>query len=102
MAFRNLQLLDIYPPSACVKIGDTISDIEEGKNPGMWTIGLLRTGNLVSLDQIAWGALSANEQTERLAQARSIMTQAAADYVAESLASCESILEEIDQRAMPR
>jgi beta-phosphoglucomutase-like phosphatase (HAD superfamily) len=29
-----------------VKIGDTVSDIEEGKNAGMWTIGLTRIDNL--------------------------------------------------------
>ena len=34
---------------AMVKIGDTISDIEEGLNAGMWTIGLTKSGNSLGL-----------------------------------------------------
>src|ERR1700722_11037194 len=63
MLMRNAQLLDVYPPAACVKIGDTVVDIEEGKNAGMWTIGLTRTGNLIGLDQEQWELLP--EETKR-------------------------------------
>ncbi|MDX2180360.1 MAG: phosphonoacetaldehyde hydrolase [Bryobacteraceae bacterium] len=45
MAFAAMRALDIYPPNAWVKIGDTPSDIEEGRNAGMWTIGVTDTGN---------------------------------------------------------
>lgn len=56
---KNAQMLDVYSLSNCVKIGDTVVDIEEGKNAGMWTIGLTRTGNLVGLDQQQWERLTA-------------------------------------------
>jgi len=45
MAFANMRALEIYPPSDWAKIGDTPSDIEEGRNAGMWTIGVVDTGN---------------------------------------------------------
>src|SRR3990172_3610926 len=45
MCLRNAQQLGVYPMEACVKIGDTLPDIEEGLNAGMWTIGLAKTGN---------------------------------------------------------
>lgn len=45
MCFANMRTLGVYPPSRCVKVGDTPSDIEEGKNAGMWTVGAVETGN---------------------------------------------------------
>ena len=45
MCLVNAQKLGVYPMEAIVKIGDTLPDIDEGLNAGMWTIGLARTGN---------------------------------------------------------
>jgi phosphonoacetaldehyde hydrolase len=98
MVARNAQLLDSYPPSACVKIGDTVSDIEEGINAGMWTIGITRTGNLVGCDSATWHLLPAAEQKERLAGAEQKLYDAGADFVAEDLPACNRLLQEIEKR----
>jgi phosphonoacetaldehyde hydrolase len=98
MLMKNAQLLDAYPPSACVKIGDTVVDIEEGRNAGMWTIGLTRTGNLVGLDQQQWEQLSQASKKNRLRNAQNILRRAGADYVAEDLASCNQALAKIEKR----
>ena len=98
MLHRNMRILDIYPPSACVKIGDTVSDIEEGRNAGMWTIGLTRTGNLVGLDAAAWAQLDAASRQSRLASAAQLLLQAGADYVAEDLPACTALLAQIEER----
>jgi phosphonoacetaldehyde hydrolase len=37
--------MQVYPMKAIVKIGDTVSDIEEGLNAGTWSIGVAGTGN---------------------------------------------------------
>lgn len=96
MLARNAQLLEVYPPSLCVKIGDTISDIEEGRNAGMWTIGLTRTGNMVGLDAETWSALSEEKKTALLTEADSALRQGGAHFVVEDLAACEPILNEIE------
>ena len=96
MLMRNAQLLGVYPPASCVKIGDTVSDIEEGKNAGMWTIGLTRTGNLIGLDAVSWEQLSECEKQARLKSAEEIMRDAGADFVVEDLAECDRILAQID------
>lgn len=98
MLYSNMRTLEIYPPSACVKIGDTVSDIEEGRNAGMWTIGLTRSGNLVGLDAAAWAELDAASQQSRLAHAAQQLLQAGADYVAEDIAACTPLLEQIEER----
>jgi phosphonoacetaldehyde hydrolase len=96
MLMRNAQLLDVYPPRVCVKIGDTIADIEEGLNAGMWTIGLTRSGNMVGLDASEWSALHAEEKSLRLKQAEQLMLAAGAHMVAEDLAACDPLLFQID------
>ena len=98
MIFKLALDLRIYPLSACVKIGDTESDIEEGRNAGMWTIGLTRSGNSVGLTAQEWNALDAAEQARLLARAGEELKSAGAHYTAESIAHVVPLLEEIESR----
>jgi phosphonoacetaldehyde hydrolase len=97
MLMKNAQLLDVYPLTTCVKIGDTVVDIEEGKNAGMWTIGLTRTGNLVGFDSEQWAQLPEATKEIHLGRAKKILIDAGADYVAEDLASCNQALAMIER-----
>jgi phosphonoacetaldehyde hydrolase len=96
MLMRNAQLLDVYPPSSCVKIGDTVSDIEEGRNAGMWTVGITRTGNLIGLNAADWEALEDVEKNRRLRSAEASLRDAGAHFVAEDLAACGDTLRQIE------
>jgi len=98
MLMKNALLLDVYPPTTCVKIGDTVVDIEEGRNAGMWTIGLTRTGNLVGLDGAQWAQLPATTKKAQLDNAKKILIEAGADFVAEDLVSCNQVLAKIERR----
>jgi phosphonoacetaldehyde hydrolase len=98
MLVCNARLLDVYPPSVCVKIGDTVTDIEEGRNAGMWTIGITRTGDIVGLDAAAWAQLPAAEQQARLKSAAETLLEAGADYIAEDISTCDPILLQIEER----
>ena len=49
MCWRAATLLGVYPPSAIVKVGDTIVDLDEGRNAGMWTVAVAMTGNELGL-----------------------------------------------------
>src|SRR5690625_426637 len=40
MVFQNMIQLEVFPPAQVVKVGDTTSDIKEGKNAGVWSIGV--------------------------------------------------------------
>ena len=44
-----MRRLNVYPPSAVVNVGDTVVDIQEGKNAGAWSIGILTSSNLLGL-----------------------------------------------------
>jgi len=98
MCYRNAMLLDVYPLSACVKIGDTPSDIAEGRNAGMWTIGVTRTGNEVGLRREDLEALPVAEQQRLEDRAAARLIAAGAHYCAASVADCDSLLADIERR----
>ena len=31
----------MYPMNHMIKVGDTVSDMKEGRNAGMWTVGVI-------------------------------------------------------------
>ena len=98
MLMKNAEILNVYPPCACVKIGDTVVDILEGKNAGMWTIGLTRTGNLIGLNEEQWAKVPEPEKKNLIARAERILLDAGADFVAEDLSSCNVALASIEDR----
>lgn len=98
MCLRNAENLGVYPMEAIVKIGDTLPDIEEGLNAGMWTIGLARTGNEVGLNEQEIDALDPADLEQRLTRARRRMAQTGAHYVVDGIADCDPILDLINAR----
>lgn len=84
--------------AAAVKVGDTPSDIAEGLNAGMWTVGVTASGNEVGLSATDLAALDAEERKRRLDFAAANLRAAGAHYVIESVAELEPLLEEIDRR----
>jgi phosphonoacetaldehyde hydrolase len=96
MCFLNAIAMRTYPLWAMVKIGDTPVDIEEGRNAGMWTIGITRTGNEVGLTQAEWDGSPDGEKQTLLALAEGKLN--AAHYLAPSAADCDDILESIQAR----
>lgn len=106
MCYRNAILLSVYPLWHCVKIGDTPSDMAEGRNAGMWTIGITATGNEIGLPRGDWEALPAEARRQREKAAAFRLKEAGARFTAVSLADCSPLLDEIDQRIaageMPR
>jgi phosphonoacetaldehyde hydrolase len=98
MCLENAKNLRIFPVSAIVKVGDTLPDIYEGLNAGMWSIGLAKTGNEMGLTLAQIEALPPDEYKQRLAGAYERMRAAGAHYVVDSIADVPPLLDEIDAR----
>ncbi|MEX2306008.1 MAG: phosphonoacetaldehyde hydrolase [Pirellulales bacterium] len=98
MCIANAQNLRIYPMEAIVKIGDTLPDIAEGLNAGMWTIGLAKTGNEMGLSQQELERLPQEEYRRRLDRAYDRMSGAGAHYVVDAISDVMPCLDDIDRR----
>jgi phosphonoacetaldehyde hydrolase len=97
MIFHNAIRLQIDNLARIVKIGDTVSDIEEGLNAGVWTIGVARTGNLIGMRASEFAALPPHEQRARLDRAHVQLLEAGAHAVIDSVAECLLALDQIEQ-----
>jgi phosphonoacetaldehyde hydrolase len=98
MCYANAMRLEVFPMEAMIKIGDTISDIEEGLNAGMWTIGLTRSGNELGLSPEEIAVLPAEELQARLRVIAERYKESGAHYVAEGIWDCEPLVGAIEER----
>jgi phosphonoacetaldehyde hydrolase len=98
MCLQNAINLQLYPMEAVVKIGDTLPDIEEGLNAGMWTIGLAKTGNEMGLAEAQINALDPEVREGRLARAYKRMHQTGAHFVVDGIWDVLPCLDEINRR----
>ena len=62
-------------------MGDTVSDILEGKNAGLVTVGILEGSSVMGLTQEEYEALSPEEREAADKKAEQTYLEAGADYV---------------------
>jgi phosphonoacetaldehyde hydrolase len=98
MCLQNAMNLQLYPMEAFVKVGDTLPDIAEGLNAGMWTVGLAKTGNELGLTEQEIAALEPQVLRGKLDRARQRFRQAGAHFVVDAIAEVAPVLEEINAR----
>lgn len=98
MCLENAKHLGVYPMEAAVKVGDTVPDIGEGLNAGMWTVGTSLSGNEMGMtrSEVTW--LAENERNARRAKIAEKMRMAGAHYVIDSVAELPTVLDDIAKR----
>src|SRR5215469_7486212 len=96
MCYLTAIRLQAYPLWKIVKIGDTPADVEEGRNAGMWTIGITQTGNETGCTQEEWERCSDSDRAHLLRSAEERLKYA--HFTAPSVADCDPILDQIEAR----
>jgi phosphonoacetaldehyde hydrolase len=96
--WQNAIQLQVWPAEACVKIGDTVPDIGEGLNAGMWTVALALTGNEVGLNEQEVRALAPEERRRKTQAAEERLSAAGAHYVVEGIWDLPPVIDEINRR----
>lgn len=98
MIFKNMEESEIFPPSAWVKVGDTISDMEEGYNAGVWTVGVIEGSSFLGLLQEEYEALSKEEKKGLQKKAKEAFRKAGAHYVIKDLTKLPEVIEKINRK----
>ena len=86
MIYKACADLGVWPLSRVVKVDDSETGVEEGRNAGCFTIGLSASGNGVGLSREALAGLSAEDRATRLARVEEQLKSAGADLVIETVA----------------
>ncbi len=81
MIFKNMEDLGVSSVQQVIKVGDTISDILEGKQAGVFTIGVLEGSSLMGISKEEYDALQEEEKKEKLSQVEEQYKEAGADAV---------------------
>ncbi|BFT74358.1 phosphonoacetaldehyde hydrolase [Paenibacillus sp. P36] len=102
MIFQNLTELGIYPPKSVIKVGDTVSDIHEGRNAGVWTVAVILGSSELGLTQAEAQSMTEEELAERMNQTRLTFEQAGADYIIGSIAQLPAVIEELERSGLER
>lgn len=92
MIFRNMEELKLSDVRKVIKVGDTVSDIKEGKQAGMESVGVLEGSSVLGLSQKEYEALSDAEKEKKLKQAEKTFMEAGADYVIRDIRGLLDIL----------
>ena len=92
LIFRNMEELKLSDVRKVIKVGDTVSDIKEGKQAGMESVGVLEGSSVLGLSQKEYEALSDAEKEEKLKEAEKTFMEAGADYVIRDIRGLLDIL----------
>lgn len=95
MIFRNLEKLSVQSVQAAAKVGDTVSDIREGKNAGVYTIGVLEGSSEMGLARAEYEALAPTAQAQACAKAAAVFRSAGADAVIRNMAELPALLRQV-------
>lgn len=98
MIYRIMEHLRVCPPAAVLKIGDTIPDMEEGRNAGVWTFGVRRTGSEIGLTAEELDALPVDQRQAKLQHAESVLMGAGAHGVIDSVADVPALIDALNAR----
>ena len=85
MIFKNMVALQIDSVSKVIKAGDTVADILEGKNAGVFTIGILDGSSVIGLSEAEFEALSEDEKNALRKHAEQKYLDAGADAVVQDI-----------------
>ena len=81
MIFRNMEALDIKKVRRVLKVGDTVSDIKEGRNAGVWSAGIVVGSSEMGLTLEEYEALTQEEKSRRCDEVAQKFLDAGADKV---------------------
>jgi phosphonoacetaldehyde hydrolase len=98
MIFRCMEALGVYPPAAVLKVGDTVIDIEDGRNAGCWSVGVVDSSNEMGLTRAELAALPARELDARREAVRARYRAAGAHAVITSIAELPRLAGELSEK----
>lgn len=92
MIFKNMEKLGVSSVQKVIKVGDTVSDIKEGKNAGVITVGVIEGSSVMGYTQKEYQALSSEERLAESQRVENVFKEAGADYVIKDISGLLELL----------
>ncbi|MGO3417868.1 MAG: HAD hydrolase-like protein, partial [Pseudolactococcus laudensis] len=81
MINKNLERLAIQNRQTVIKVGDTVSDILEGKNANVLSVGVIEGSSVMGLTESEYTQLSGEQRQSEIDCVRQVFETAGADAV---------------------
>lgn len=97
MIFKNLEALHVSSVKNVVKVGDTVSDIKEGRHAGVITVGVIEGSSEMGLGQEEYEALTDTQKDHVSRKVKETFKNAGAHYVIQNLSDFGEFLKKMTQ-----
>lgn len=96
MIYRNMEKLQLSASWKVVKVGDTVSDIKEGVNAGVWSVGVIIGSSEMGLSLTEYNQLSEAEKEAIMTKTEQVFKENGADFTIKTMSELPSLIEHIN------
>ena len=100
MVYRNMEALQLSAASKVVKVGDTVSDIKEGVNAGVWSVGVIVGSSEMGLSLEEFTQLSEVEKEVIITKTADTFVQNGADFTITTMVELPQLIERINNHIL--
>jgi phosphonoacetaldehyde hydrolase len=97
MIFRNMEALKLSATWQVIKVGDTASDIKEGINAGVWSVGVIIGSSEMGLNLEEFNALSEGDREALITKTEQSFRKNGADFTIKTMSELPELIEEINK-----
>lgn len=97
MIYRNMEQFRVHAADHVVKVGDTVSDIREGRNAGVYTIGIIEGSSEIGLTQEEYHSLPLSHRASLIQKVKTRYLEAGADAVIMNMSGLIPLLEAVSE-----
>lgn len=93
MVFQNMEVLKVGKVQQVIKVGDTVSDILEGKHAGVISVGVVEGSSEMGLTQEEYESLSSEEKHAKSDKVKKIFLDAGADFAIQDMRGLVTLID---------
>lgn len=97
MIYQNMINLAIASPKSIIKVGDTIADIKEGVNAGVWSVGVILGSSEMGLTESEASNMDKHELKQMIESVRKRFIEAGAHYTIETMDELPALIKQINK-----
>lgn len=96
MIYRNMEALQLSASMKVVKVGDTVSDVKEGVNAGVWSVGVVIGSSEMGLSLDEYQAMSESEREAAISEVEQTFIGHGADFTILTMQELPQLIERIN------
>ncbi|MGG0789008.1 phosphonoacetaldehyde hydrolase [Peribacillus simplex] len=96
MIYRNMEELKLTASWKVVKVGDTISDMQEGVNAGVWSVGIIVGSSEMGLSLNEYTSLPERDKQNLISKTADTFMQNGADFTIKTIEELPELIDRIN------